>query len=102
MESGYPGNVNVSVTYKFDNDNRLHIKYNAKSDSDTLVNLTNHTYFNLDGAENAEENSVLNHIVELENSSHYTVNNEIAVPTGEIASVEGTPLILEKNARFLK
>ena len=100
MESGYPGNVKVSVTYKFDNDNRLHIKYHAQSDSDTLVNLTNHTYFNLDGAENTEENSVLNHIVELENSSHYTVNNEIAVPTGEIASVEGTPFDFREERKI--
>lgn len=91
MESGYPGNVTASVTYKFDNDNKLHIKYHAESDADTLINLTNHTYFNLDGAENAEENSVLDHIVELENSSRFTVNNSIAVPTGEIASVKDTP-----------
>lgn len=91
MESGYPANVNASVTYKFDNDNQLHIQYEATSDADTVLNLTNHSYFNLDGAENAQENSVYEHIVELPNSSKYTVNNEIAVPTGEIADVEGTP-----------
>lgn len=91
MESGYPANVNASVTYKFDNDNQLHIQYEATSDDDTVLNLTNHSYFNLDGAENAQENSVYEHIVELPNSSKYTVNNEIAVPTGEIADVEGTP-----------
>lgn len=91
MEGGYPANVTASVTYKFDNDNKLHVKYNAVSDDDTIINMTNHSYFNLDGAENAEENSVLNHIVELPDSSRYTVNNEIAVPTGEIASVKDTP-----------
>ncbi len=90
-ESGYPGNVDASVTYKFDNDNNLHIKYNAKSDADTLINMTNHTYFNLDGAENTKENSILDHIVTLPNSSSFTVNNEMAVPTGEIQSVENTP-----------
>lgn len=91
MESGYPANVQASVTYKFDNDNKLHIIYEAQSDADTILNMTNHSYFNLDGAENAQENSVYDHIVELPNSSAFTVNNELAVPTGEIASVEGTP-----------
>ena len=91
MESGYPANVQASVTYKFDNDNKLHIIYEAQSDADTILNMTNHSYFNLDGAENAQENSVYDHIVELPNSSTFTVNNELAVPTGEIASVEGTP-----------
>lgn len=91
MESGYPANVQAAVTYKFDNDNKLHIIYEAQSDADTILNMTNHSYFNLDGAENAQENSVYEHIVELPNSSTFTVNNELAVPTGEIASVEGTP-----------
>lgn len=96
MESGYPGNVEASVTYKFDNNNNLHIKYFAKSDKDTIVNLTNHTYFNLDGAENTSENAVYDHTVLLPNSSTFTVNNEIAVPTGEIASVENTPFDFRK------
>lgn len=91
MESGYPGNVKASVIYKFDNENNLHIKYKAQTDEDTLVNMTNHTYFNLDGAENTYENSVYEHIVTLPNSSKYTVNNEIAVPTGEIADVKNSP-----------
>ncbi len=91
MESGYPGNVTASVTYKFDNDNNLHIKYHAISDKDTLINMTNHTYFNLDGAENTSENSVYDHVVTLPNSSKFTVNSEIAVPTGEIADTIGTP-----------
>ncbi len=91
MESGYPGNVKASVIYKFDNDNNLHIQYRATTDKNTLVNMTNHTYFNLDGSENSQENSVYEHIVTLPNSSNYTINNELAVPTGEIANVEGTP-----------
>nr|QGT49713.1 aldose 1-epimerase [uncultured Candidatus Melainabacteria bacterium] len=91
MESGYPGNVKASVTYKFDNNNNLHIQYKAKSDTDTIINMTNHTYFNLDGAENAQENSVLEHIVTLPNSSTITKNSEIAIPTGEIIPVENTP-----------
>lgn len=91
MEAGYPGNVEASVTYKFDNDNKLHIEYSAKSDKDTLINMTNHTYFNLDGAENTSENSVYDHIVKLPNSSSITENNSIAVPTGKIKEVKGTP-----------
>lgn len=90
-ESGYPGNVEASVTYKFDNNNQLHINYEAKTDKDTVINMTNHSYFNLDGAENTSENAVYEHIVKLPNSSKFTVNNEIAVPTGEIADVENTP-----------
>ena len=91
MENGYPGNVNAKVTYKFDNKNRLHIIYSAKTDKDTLINMTNHSYFNLDGAENNYENSIYEHIVKLPNSSKYTKNNEIAVPTGEFENVENTP-----------
>lgn len=91
MENGYPGNVEAKVTYKFDNDNNLHIQYSATSDKDTLINMTNHTYFNLDGAENTQENSVYDHIVTLPNSSTFTENSEIAVPTGKILNVEGTP-----------
>lgn len=90
MEGGYPANVNMSVTYKFDNNNNLSVKYEAQSDSDTILNLTNHSYFNLDGAENTYENSVMEHIIHLPNSSKYTPVNEIAIPTGEIKSVEGT------------
>ena len=91
LENGYPGNVEAKVTYKFDNNNNLHIIYTAKSDKDTLLNLTNHTYFNLDGAENTKQNSVYDHVVKLPNSSSYTKNNEIAIPTGEIVKVDGTP-----------
>ena len=91
MENGYPGNVDMTVTYKFDNNNNLHIKYSAKTDKDTLLNLTNHTYFNLDGEENASEGSVLNHIVTLPNSSIITENSSIAVPTGKFIDVKNTP-----------
>lgn len=91
MEGGYPANVDAKVIYKFDNDNNLHIIYKAKSDADTLINMTNHTYFNLDGAENTAENSVYDHTVTLPNSSLITENNEIAIPTGKILKVENTP-----------
>lgn len=92
MENGYPGNLKAKVTYKFDNDNNLRIIYSAKSDKDTVINMTNHTYFNLDGAENTTENSILEHIVTLPNSSKYTPNNQKGIPTGEIKDVKETPM----------
>ena len=91
-EGGYPGNVDVKVTYKFDNENNLRIIYSAKTDKDTLLNMTNHTYFNLDGSKNVHENSVYDHIVTLPNSSTYTENGEMSIPTGKILNVENTPL----------
>ncbi len=96
MENGYPGNVDLKVTYKFDNDNNLHIKYDAVTDKDTLLNLTNHTYFNLDGEENTQENSVLEHVVKLPNSSRITENSAIAVPTGKFIDVKATPFDFSK------
>lgn len=99
-EGGYPGNVSTKVTYKFDNNNRLHIIYDAETDKNTLINLTNHTYFNLDGEENTQENSVYDHIVKLPNSSSYTQNNEISVPTGEILPVKNTPLDFSQAKRI--
>ena len=100
MESGYPGNVQASVIYKFDNNNNLHIQYRATTDKDTLINMTNHTYFNLDGAENTQEGSVLDHIVTLPNSSGFTKNSEIAIPTGEILNVENTPFDFKTSKRI--
>lgn len=90
MEGGYPANLQTTVTYKLDNDNKLHIQYRAVADKDTIINLTNHTYFNLDGAENYQENSVLNHIVKLPNSDYVTEVNEIGIPTGEFLNIEDT------------
>lgn len=90
MEGGYPANVKMAVTYKLDNNNNLTVNYEAETDGDTILNMTNHSYFNLDGAENAQENSVMEHSVQLPNSSKYTPVNELAIPTGEIKSVENT------------
>lgn len=100
MENGYPANVTVKVTYKFDNDNNLHIIYSAKSDNDTILNMTNHTYFNLDGAVNSQENSVYEHIVTLPNSKYYTKNNEKAVPTGKLISVKDTPFDFTQSKKI--
>jgi len=101
-ESGYPGNVKTSVTYKFNNDNELQIKYEATTDKDTVINLTNHSYFNLDGAENTQENSILEHEIKLPNSSKFTPINELAIPTGELASTKGTPFDLKNDEESIK
>lgn len=85
MEEGYPGNLKVSCTYSLNNNNELIIEYTAETDQTTIVNLTNHTYFNLTGG----KENILNHELELP-AKTYTESVD-AIPTGEIVSVEGTP-----------
>lgn len=99
-ENGYPGNVEAKVTYKLDNDNNLHIQYSATSDKDTLLNMTNHTYFNLDGASNTQENSIYSHLVTLPNSDKITKINNIGIPTGEYIEVGGTPFDFSKPTKI--
>ncbi len=91
-EGGHPGNMEITTTYRFDDNNNLHIEYGATTDKDTILNLTNHSYFNLDGAQNTHEDAVLDHIVHFPNSSYFTPANEISIPTGELLLVDCTPL----------
>lgn len=100
MENGYPGNVEAKVIYKFDNDNNLHIKYQATSDKDTIINMTNHTYFNLDGSENTKENSIYDHIVTLPNSDEITEIDNISIPTGKFLKVKDTPFDFHKPQKI--
>lgn len=86
-EEGYPGNLDVVVTYILGADDALKIEYSAASDKPTPVNLTNHTYFNLAG-EGAP--SVLSHALTL-HASAYTPVNAGLIPTGEVATVADTP-----------
>lgn len=88
MEQGFPGNLEVKVIYSLTNDNQLIIKYHAVSDQDTVVNLTNHSYFNLSG-HNA--GSVLDHKVWIKSNS-FTPTDDNLIPTGEIADVTNTPM----------
>ena len=87
-EEGYPGKMDVTVRYWFSEDDTLWIDYTAKSDADTLVNLTNHTYFNLEGH---GAGSILNHTLWMD-SDAFTENDEFSCPTGRILPVEGTAM----------
>ena len=91
MEEGYPGNLNVKVDYVLNNDNELQIHYTATTDKPTVVNLTNHSYFNLT---NFSEN-ILNHQVRIY-ADTYVVLGEGNIPTGEIAPVDDTPFDLRQ------
>jgi aldose 1-epimerase len=86
-EENYPGNLRVAVTYSLTNDNALVLRYEAVTDQPTILNLTNHAYFNLAG-HNA--GTMLDHELTI-NASRRTIADENLIPTGEIADVAGTP-----------
>ena len=86
-EEGYPGTLSARVTYTWTDDNELKIEYYATTDKPTVVNLTNHSYFNL---KDAGAGTALSHQITI-NADRYTPIDDTLIPTGEIASVEGTP-----------
>lgn len=85
-EEGYPGNLKVSVTYKLTNENALEIDYEAESDKKTIVNLTQHSYFNLSG----NGKTILDHDLALAADKFLPVDATL-IPTGELKAVKGTP-----------
>lgn len=87
---GFPGCKEVAVTYTLTDNNELKLHYYATSDEPTIINLTNHTYFNLDGHKSGD---ILDHEIKLE-CSNYTPTVAGSIPTGEIAKVAGTPMDL--------
>ncbi len=86
-EEGFPGTVKVQVRYTIKADNSIEIHYTGEGDRDTVLNMTNHAYFNLNGHDSG---AVDGHTVSLE-CDFYTPNNGQCMPTGEVLSVKGTP-----------
>ena len=96
-EQGFPGNMQVEVTYALDDDNALSISYHAVSDADTVANMTNHAYFNLNGHDSGNMENQLLEIL----ATYYTpIKDSKAIPTGEIASVAGTPMDFRKPKKI--
>lgn len=95
-DQGYPSRLDVTVTYLLSAQGRLEIRYEARSDGDTVINLTNHAYFNLGG--DACEN-ILDHRLSLR-CSRYIATRPDLIPTGEIATVESSPLDFRSGKRL--
>ena len=84
-EEGYPGNLTVKAVYTLTDDNAIQLEYTATTDKDTVVNLTQHSYFNLAG-----QGDILNHLVYL-NADKFTPVDDTLITTGELRPVDGTP-----------
>lgn len=87
-EEGFPGTLTFDVIYRLTNDNELIIDYQAQSDADTVINLTNHSYFNLNGNDGS---TILSHTLQL-NADSFTEGDCETLPTGVIKPVDGTPM----------
>lgn len=84
LEEGYPGNLNISVKYSLTGDGALKISYRATTDQTTVLNVTNHAYFNLNG-----NSSILNHDLELKADAYLELDDDL-IPTGKYNPVKGT------------
>lgn len=87
-DQNYPAAVEAAVEYRWSDEDELSISFEAKSDAPSVINLTNHTYWNLNGADSG---SALDHLLQIK-ASGWLPTDETLVPTGEIAEVEGTPM----------
>ncbi len=86
-EENYPGTLRVKVTYSFTDENELKIHYEATCDQDTVINMTNHAYFNLGGCDSG---SVFDHELMIDSKAITEINDKL-IPTGKLYSIEGTP-----------
>ena len=86
MEEGYPGNLKVSVIYTLTNDNELDIEYSANTDKKTIINLTNHSYFNLTG----EKENIDSHLLKINSKEYIPVDSNL-IPIGQFENVANTP-----------
>ncbi len=99
MEEGFPGELKVQIRFRFDEESCVSIEYEAKSDQDTQINLTNHAYFNLGNGED-----ILNHTLQIAADSFVEVDEEL-IPTGELKPVDGTvydlrqPVLLSESMK---
>jgi len=87
MEEGFPGTVHTAITYSWTDNNEIVMEYVCTTDKKTVVNVTNHAYFNLHGAGNGD---ILDHVLTLK-ASAFTAVDSVMIPTGEIRNVAGTP-----------
>ena len=91
-DDGYPGNLKITVKYTFTGKNVLRLDYHAETDADTILNVTNHAYFNLAGHDNG---NIRDHMVEVF-ADKYNAADDSCMVTGELLPVEGTPLDLRE------
>ncbi len=96
-EEGYPGNFSVTTTYWLTEENELKIEYHGSTDKSTVVNLTNHSYFNLSGPNNG---NILNHHLKIHADEFTPLGDSQGIPSGAVDTVEGTPLDFRKFTRI--
>lgn len=96
-EGGYPGNINVTVTYTLSNKNEFNITYEAVSDRKTVLTLTNHTYFNLTGD---LKETVEQHSVKMDSNKFLELNQEL-IPTGKVMNVSGTTFDFQNGRKLI-
>ncbi len=97
--AGYPGNLDCKVTYSLSDAGEVEVNYYAKCDQSTIVNLTNHSYFNLAGHQHAQENAILNHMAML-NCDSFIPTDDAGIPVSAPVSVIGTPMDFRSETSF--